>query len=143
MRKRMHRAMTLLWAVFAAASGIADEPPRYDGQALYLNHCANCHGVYGEGDGAVTPSLNVVLQDLRYLSQRNGGRFPGEWLVRIIDGRDARAAHGPHDMPVWGTVLQMQEGYDEAANARVAAKIEALVRYLGSMQISGAGDEIE
>ncbi len=143
MLARLHVLTSALLIVSVTSCSFAGEAPRYDGQALYLNHCANCHGTYGEGDGAVTPSLNVVLQDLRYLSQRNGGEFPQAWLTRIIDGRESRQAHGPYDMPVWGAVLQTQEGYDEAANARVSEKITALVSYLETMQVSGAGDELE
>ena len=130
-------AATLGAMIGACASAIS-----YDGQALYLDHCANCHGTYGEGDGAVTPDLEVVLQDLRYISARNDGVFPREWLVRIIDGRDSRQGHGPVGMPVWGAVFHTQEGYDEQAQARVAAKIDALVDHLERTQVSG-GDKLE
>lgn len=108
---------------------------RYDGIELYLANCSACHGVYGEGDGAVTPSLSVVLLDLRYITQRNGGEFPTAFITEIIDGRAQRAAHGPVDMPAWGAAFTQQEGYDPAAQARVAGKIEALVDFLESIQI--------
>ena len=82
----------LLLAGLAAPPLIADT---YNGADLYQLNCANCHGTFGEGDGAVTPDLSVVLLDLRYLSARNDGAFPQEFVVSIIDGRETRAAHGP------------------------------------------------
>ncbi len=117
-----------------SACSATETPPTYDGQALYFSNCANCHGTYGEGDGAVSPALEVVLQDLRYLTARSDG-FPREWLTTIIDGREYRQAHGPVGMPVWGDVFTSQEGYDEAAQQRVDLKVSALVNYLESMQI--------
>jgi mono/diheme cytochrome c family protein len=38
-----------------------DDVDEFDGGGLYANHCANCHGLFGEGDGIITPSLAVVL----------------------------------------------------------------------------------
>jgi len=112
--------------------------PVYDGGALYAANCANCHGTFGEGDGIVTPSLAVVLLDLRYLAERNDGAFPRAFIHEVIDGRAMRAAHGPKDMPIWGAELARSEGYDAAAEARVSAKIDALIAYLASIQISGS-----
>jgi hypothetical protein len=108
--------------------------PQYDGAGLYLDNCSNCHGVYGEGNGVVTPSLSLVVQDLRYLSRRNEGTFPTEFVRKIIDGRETRTAHGPVGMPMWGSVFALQEGTDQAAQARVNAKIGSLVDFLDSMQ---------
>ena len=75
-------------------NALADES--YDGAELYALNCSNCHGIYGEGDGVVTPDLSVVLLDLRYLSSRNDGQFPSQFVNSIIDGRGMRAAHGPY-----------------------------------------------
>jgi mono/diheme cytochrome c family protein len=107
----------------------------YDGAELYALNCANCHGIYGEGDGEVMPDLSVVLLDLRYLAARNGGIYPAEFVQQIIDGRETRAAHGPAGMPVWGAEFARGEGTSEPAQARVALKIEAIVEFLGSLQI--------
>ena len=130
------------WNVMAAAgvfaavlSSAALAGERYDGQSLYQLNCSNCHGVYGEGDGAVTPALDVVLKDLRYLSERNDGEFPAHFVSRIIDGRETRAAHGPPGMPVWGAEFARGEGVDSDAEARVHAKVDAIVAFLESIQI--------
>jgi len=124
-------------AMFAAIVGLSASsayPADYSGSELYQLNCANCHGVYGEGDGAVTPDLSVVLLDLRYLSARNDGEFPTDFVIDVIDGREMRAAHGPDGMPVWGAEFARSEGLDEAAEARVAEKIAALSEFLESIQ---------
>ena len=126
-----------LWILLIGGCANATEPlPEYDGAELYALNCANCHGTYGEGDGAVTPSLSVVLLDLRYLAQRNDGEFPEAFVSQIIDGREMRAAHGPSGMPVWGAEFARGEGLDDQAQRRVAAKIEAITRFLEQIQVT-------
>ncbi len=111
------------------------EPVEYDGAELYALNCSNCHGIYGEGDGAVTPDLSVVLLDLRYMAARNGGVFPADFVRQIIDGRESRAAHGPAGMPVWGAEFSRGEGTSDKAQERVTDKIDAIVEFLASLQI--------
>lgn len=110
-------------------------PATYDGAELYAMNCSNCHGIYGEGNGAVTPDLSTVLLDLRYLSERNDGLFPTPFVTDIIDGRTFRAAHGPASMPVWGAEFTRSEGLGDEAQARVNEKIAAIVSFLESIQI--------
>lgn len=114
---------------------VAGSGTQYSGSQLYLLNCSNCHGTYGEGNGAVTPDLTVVLLDLRYLSDRNDGIFPEEFVRDIIDGRTTRGAHGPEGMPIWGAEFARGEGLDEAADRRVDAKVDALVQFLESIQL--------
>lgn len=130
-------ALVACTAAQAAAGEPAAAPQPADGTTLYLDHCAVCHGVYGEGDGVLTPSLAVVLQDLRYLSARNNGEFPRAFIVEIVDGRAVRAAHGPEGMPVWGAEFARDEPFDAAAEQRVNAKIDAIADFLESIQITG------
>lgn len=120
---------------FAAACTPSVSATDYNGADLYQLNCANCHGTFGEGDGAVTPDLSVVLLDLRYLSDRNDDVYPREFVTDIIDGRVTRAAHGPASMPVWGVEFSRTEGLDKEAAARVTAKIDSLVDYLESIQL--------
>ena len=132
-------ATALLAGCLLASAVVSAESPEvdisYDGAELYALNCANCHGTYGEGDGAVTPNLNVVLLDLRYLAERNGGAYPAEFVERIIDGRETRAAHGPSGMPVWGAEFARGEGTSEAAEARVGLKIQSIIDFIESIQI--------
>ncbi len=114
----------------APGSGAAASDQGESGAALYATHCANCHGLYMEGDGPMAPSLSVALQDLRYLSRRNGGDYPRVFVRGIVDGR---TAHGPAEMPVWGALLGSDAG--DAAQARARDRIDALVDFLEAVQI--------
>jgi mono/diheme cytochrome c family protein len=126
------RLIILLLVLFPCFASAQD----YDGAQLYAANCSNCHGLYGEGDGPVTPELSVVLLDLRYLSERNDGEFPHEFARQVIDGRELRVAHGPAGMPVWGVEFSKSEGYGDEAQQRVAAKVDALAAFLEQIQIS-------
>jgi mono/diheme cytochrome c family protein len=122
--------MRLTWLLLLFSLFLANpaNPAEFNGQALYVANCANCHGLYGEGDGPIAPSLPVVLQDLRYIQARNGGKFPTKLVRELIDGRSTRATHGPEGMPVWGVFLAQDDP------SEVEAKLDALVGYTRSMQ---------
>ena len=49
--------------------------------------------------------MTVVVPPLTGLAAANGGVFPMQEVVAIIDGRTDVRAHGS-GMPVWGTVYQ-------------------------------------
>lgn len=76
-----------------------------NGAHLYRSYCASCHGVGGRGDGPVAVSLAKPPADLTQLGVRYGTPLPVDRLAEWIDGRRAVAAHGPREMPVWGTEL--------------------------------------
>ena len=100
------------------------------GHTLFVTYCASCHGRSGHGDGPVAEGLRVRPADLTQLAKKNGGMFPMEKTRRIIDGRDVRP-HGTFEMPVWGDAFTKREGLSEEG---ARARIEALVRYLDSIQ---------
>ena len=77
------------------------------------------------------------------LAKNNGGVFPVARVHEIIDGRLEVAAHGSRLMPVWGEEFLVREtdrtpdvSMEAFANreARVNAKIQALVDYLSRLQ---------
>lgn len=118
----------LLWVLTSCAT----QAPQ-SGSELYSTYCASCHGRYADGAGPV--SADMTIPDLRYLSADNNGVFPGTELVRVIDGRSTVKAHGTRQMPAWGDAFADMEGAnDTSAQARVMAKIQALVAYLESIQ---------
>lgn len=120
----------------AGLVGCQTTVPNYSGDHLYVANCSSCHGVFGEGDGPVSAVLNISMRDLRYLAASNGGAFPRELVAKIIDGRELMVAHGRRQMPVWGEEFLFMEGFDAAAEERVSAKINALVDYLETIQLS-------
>ncbi|HUJ20780.1 MAG TPA: cytochrome c [Bryobacteraceae bacterium] len=100
------------------------------GRQIYLERCASCHGLTGEGDGPVARALTTPPANLRRLSERFGNPLPEDRVARYIDGRAEVKAHGPRDMPVWGARF-----YAESHNERaVRAMIAELIAYLQSIQ---------
>ncbi|MFL2546760.1 MAG: c-type cytochrome [Candidatus Rariloculaceae bacterium] len=84
-------------------AGCANAPEeQFSGSNLYLDYCASCHGVSGEGDGQVAAVMQTTVPNLRILKQRNGGVFPEPSITEYIDGRKIVPAHGDRRMPVWG-----------------------------------------
>jgi len=119
----------------AATAQLAAAPVIADGRQAYLESCAACHGLYGGGDGPALAALAVPVPDLRRLAAGEGGRFPAEHVMQVIDGREMVAAHGDRTMPVWGSEFWLQEGCDNGAEQRVSARVQDLVDYLASIQL--------
>ena len=113
-----------------AQPGEEQAAQEYDGRNLYLGYCASCHGPSGAGDGPVAAGMAFKMEDLRTLEARNGV-FPADRVRETIDGRTLRAVHGTYDMPVWGWQFLLEEDSEE----HVAARIDALVEYLRSIQV--------
>jgi mono/diheme cytochrome c family protein len=104
-----------------------------EGRSLYVNYCASCHGVNGDGDGPVALALSTPPANLRLLSERYGNPLPEDQIARFIDGRADVKAHGPRDMPVWGErVWKYPE--DKGNKNQVKGDIAKLVAYLQSIQ---------
>lgn len=101
------------------------------GARLFRTHCATCHGTNARGDGPMAEQLRRVPPDLTDYTARNGGVFPSERVHRIVDGRDV-SSHGNPEMPVWGDVFSRSR--DGLTDEAVKARIEAIVRYLQSIQ---------
>jgi mono/diheme cytochrome c family protein len=109
-----------------------------DGRALFLEHCASCHGASARGDGPVASSLRNFPGDLTQFAKRNGGVFPSARVHRIIEGRDV-GAHGSGEMPVWGHVFRRPPS--GTSDGSPAERIDAIVRYLESIQERDGHDD--
>jgi len=123
---RLLAGLLLVIASAAQASEIASS------RAFYLEFCATCHGLTGEGDGPLAQALTTPPPNLRRLSERYGNPLPDDQIARFIDGRADVKAHGPRDMPVWG----MRFDFEAQGNQRLIKTVSArLVAYLRSIQI--------
>jgi len=77
-----------------------------EGQALFREYCAVCHGEGGKGDGPMAGALKTRPADLTRIATRNGGKFPLERVERIISGETPiEAGHGTREMPLWGPIF--------------------------------------
>jgi len=103
------------------------------GSYTFRTYCASCHGIDARGDGPLAESLRFRPPDLTRIAKRNGGEFPADKVVQIVDGRKPVKGHGGTDMPVWGDAFRNSDtGYDEAS---VKARIRSVVDYLKTIQV--------
>jgi mono/diheme cytochrome c family protein len=84
----------------------AKQNPEVSGSKVYLSYCATCHGRDGKGQGTATPGLKIAPPDLTLLAKNNGGKFPTEHVMHILNSETALTAHGSREMPVWGPIFR-------------------------------------
>ena len=126
----------------AAAQKSGPAGQRFDtGKYEYKAHCTTCHGDSGKGDGPLVASLMKRPADLTKIQKGNMGVFPFERVYDVIDGREAVAAHGPRDMPVWGkeyneNAVGLTDGMGTAKeyDSFVRGRIVALIGYVYTLQ---------
>ncbi|MCP5151815.1 MAG: c-type cytochrome [Ectothiorhodospiraceae bacterium] len=123
-------ASTAVATVLAFTAGCASLLGNGEGEALYADHCAGCHGHAGRGDGPIAPRLGRPPSDLRRLARDNGGSFPETLVYQVVEGQRLVDGHGTRDMPVWGRVFA-RDGGEAAATTR----IDALIHHLERIQL--------
>ena len=107
-----------------------------DGEELYGEICAVCHGIGGKGDGPAAPALRAVTPDLTKLAAKNDGVYPFDEVQRAISGEGEVIAHGSRQMPIWGTAFT-DVRYDRKPSQRKAfarLRIYDLATYLETIQ---------
>ena len=110
-------------------------PEPADGRKEYIDKCAACHGVDAKGEGSFGRNLFVIPPDLTNLASDNGGVFPRNEVMSIIDGL-ARDPHFSRAMPEFGAsdlgdvIIVEQDGI----GTPVPEKLLALTDYLESIQ---------
>lgn len=98
------------------------------GRALYLAHCAPCHGT--DARGAFTGTNHLRAPDLTAIASRDG-RFDPVRVAVHVDGRQ-ETPRGEGGMPCWGARFSHRGvGRDEA---RAQLRVWTLTRYLAFIQ---------
>ena len=106
-----------------------------DGNELYNELCAVCHGTTGKGDGPAAPALRKPMPDLTTLASANLGVFPRHAVEQAITGESRIVAHGTIEMPIWGRTfanampgerLHVREGLARMRIYNLTAHIESL-----------------
>lgn len=104
----------------------ASNPP--SGAELYSQHCAVCHGNDLKGSGPV-PAPFRAPPDLTTLARRHGGKFPDAYVSGVLRNGIIMPAHGPAEMPIWGTDFAMDK-----SGQPVTLRITNLTNYIKSRQ---------
>jgi mono/diheme cytochrome c family protein len=105
--------------------------PATDGQAMFKEYCAVCHGEAGRGDGPAANALKKRPADLTQLARKNNGSFPELHVIGFVTGADVVAAHGTRDMPIWGDLFKsLDPNTAEVARLRV----NNLMEYIKALQ---------
>ena len=116
------RGAIVLPPLVLLAACVAESVP--SGEALYLRHCASCHGLAGRGDGPAAMALQTPPTDLTALP----ADVPE--LMRVIDGRTPVGAHGTSAMPVWGEVFEQVHLDHAHAQHSMLLQEQALAEYV-------------
>lgn len=116
-------------------SACVETPQGVDGRKEFNDKCAACHGIDAKGEGSFGQNLFVVPPDLTNLSIDNGGVFPRDEVMSIIDGL-SRDPHFSRAMPEFGLgdlgdVIIVEE---DGVGTPVPEKLLALTDYLESIQ---------
>ncbi len=99
------------------------------GEELYEQDCAICHGKDLKGTGGV-PEPYREPPDLTTLARKHGGTFPATYVRNVVETGSTIPAHGPAEMPIWGTDFVR----DEWTAQEMAARIANLVNFIKSRQ---------
>lgn len=108
----------------------AARPNSPSGAELFKKNCAVCHGNDLKGVRPV-PAPYRVPPDLTTLTKRQGGKFPDAYVADVLRNGVTIPAHGPAQMPTWGTDFREMDGLDAT---QVKLRIANLTNYIKSRQ---------
>jgi len=108
-----------------------------NGQEMYDQLCAVCHGADGTGHGPATPALANPVPDLTQLGIGVKGKYSSAQLKHVIAGRSRTVHEGIVGMPLWEVEFQYvrtRNGQPGTTYAR--AKIHSLTEYVEGLTLA-------
>ncbi len=107
-----------------------------DGEQLYAELCAVCHGKGAMGDGPAASALKKPVPNLTKLAARYDGEFPRQMVEEAITGSERVASHGSVEMPMWGQAFDEVRPDWKPARRKAFARqrIYNLTEYLSTIQ---------
>jgi len=107
-----------------------------DGEELYVELCAVCHGKGGIGDGPAASALKSAVPDLTVLAATNDGKFPHKDVQKAIAGQFRADTRGQIGMPSWCRAFEGAKPEWRHFRRRAFAKqqVERLTDYLETIQ---------
>ena len=135
--KRLGALVAGVAALGAAAGALAAEDDIALGKQEYDAKCAVCHGPAGKGDGPFVSQLTAGSSDITVLAKNNDGQFPTARVLMALDGRAQVQAHGPREMPIWGSVYMSEAPGDQLPKERegyIDERLRAVIAYVEALQ---------
>jgi hypothetical protein len=107
-----------------------------EGQSLYMENCASCHGVTGRGDGPAATGLRTPPADLTQIAARRDGVWPMLEVMSIVDGYSRRTLKRD-EMPIFddfldGDTIDVDTG--NGLKTPMSTKLIEMVNYLETLQ---------
>ena len=137
--------LTILCAGTAFGETVIKEVPlkwqdvaKLDGDVVFNNLCAVCHGAGGKGDGPAVSALEEAVPDLTVLATNNDGVYPSKHVENVIYGRFRVGAHGTSDMPYWGEqFMYLRTGVSAIPRKGYTwERIHTLSTHIASLQVN-------
>jgi hypothetical protein len=126
---------TQVWDLVALTWRTNMTPERLaEGQRLYAQNCAACHGETGKGDGVIAPSLKKTpMPGMTMTRQEN---LTGHETVAPIDFTDAKNLLGASDAILEGKIIRggMGTGMPYWGPIFTPEQIQSLVDYVWTFQ---------
>ena len=115
-----------------------EQVARLDGDEIFSNICAVCHGAGGKGDGPAVSALEKAVPDLTVLATNNDGVYPYEYVENVIFGKSRVIAPGTINMPVWGEhFMYLRSGVRMIPRKSYARElIDRLNKHIYTLQIN-------
>ncbi|GAA4222814.1 cytochrome c [Sagittula sp. NFXS13] len=116
--------------------GAGEMPGPQDGQALFMENCAVCHGEDAKGNGPLARRLEKAPKDLTLIELRHKDTFPRAKIMSIVDGYARSDMTGP-GMPEFGALLEgdlVPFDSGDGIQTPTPRKLVALVEYLETVQ---------
>ena len=138
--KRMTFVILILATTLSLSKMASAQKEKADvGKLEFEVHCAVCHGMDAKGNGPYVSSLKAAPPDLTLIARSNGGVFPSDRIIGVIDGRVQVTSHGSRDMPIWGdryeiTAAEHFAGSPYDQEAFIRGRVLILADYLSRIQ---------
>lgn len=129
-------ALALAGCVEEQGGASGTMPGPQDGQALFMENCALCHGEDGRGNGPNARRMEKAPKDLTLIKLRHGDRFPRAKIMSYIDGY-ARMDRSVEWMPEWGALLEGDLVPFDSGDGKLTPtprKLVAILEYLETIQ---------
>src|SRR5665213_2263349 len=94
---RLSLALVICAATATSQPASVDQklPATYipSGRVLYQFYCAQCHGADAKGNGPMALALKTPPTDLTTLAKRHDGKFPTEYVTRMLQSGGSSRTH--------------------------------------------------